>query len=209
MPSISIDLTVLLKEKLSVQHALVLDLLDKQDLESYEKYIFEIDYIPPTVFQTLHRKGFIEHLGKDFQYEFESSRLTPKGVHLLREIRGLAAVEEMLLSKHKRPTDTVEWAEEWRELWPKGVKSGGYLVRSHIKDISTKLSRFQKKYKYPKETIFKATEQYLQEKQLQGYGFIKTAAYFIEKSGISTLAELCEALESGDSHDLSSDYRSV
>ena len=38
-------------------------------------------------------------------------------------------------------------ATQMRDLFPKGVKSGGYSVRSSVKDLEDKLKKFIKNYK--------------------------------------------------------------
>jgi hypothetical protein len=86
-------------------------------------------------------------------------------------------------------------AKEFRDLFPKGVRSGGYLVRGSESSCKTKLKRFKKKYpEFDDKTIIKATKQYVMSKQREGYNHMKLAPYFIEKDGVSMLAAECEAL---------------
>ena len=85
-----------------------------------------------------------------------------------------------------------EWIEEWRNLFPKGIKTGGYPVRSTVNACKVKMNKFLIEYDYSKEDIFKATKNYIDQKRREGYGFMKTAVYFIEKDKQSILASFCE-----------------
>jgi len=90
-------------------------------------------------------------------------------------------------------------AERIRDLFPKGLKSGGYLVKSSLKDIKDKLKKFQKDYKYSDEVIIKGTKTYITEMQKNGYAYMMLAKYFILKQDKgSTLADYCEMVENNE-----------
>lgn len=154
----------------------ILECLKEDDFGQYDKYhgarpVGQLD------FQFLHREGYIEtKIPKSEDYTIRNVSITEKGLSLF-------------------PDDITNWAKEWRDLWPKGVTSGGYPVRADLPGIIKKLKNFTKKYGYSKEDIFKATRIYLQEKELNGWAYIKLANYFIEKDGMSILASCCEALK--------------
>lgn len=85
------------------------------------------------------------------------------------------------------------WIEDWCNLFPKGIKSGGKAVRSHPKSCINKMVDFVKTYKYDRDIIFLATEQYLFGRHQHDYNFTQCATYFINhKERGSTLAEWCE-----------------
>lgn len=85
------------------------------------------------------------------------------------------------------------WIDEWLDLFPKGVKSGGKLVRSDRTGCLKKMIKFIKDYKYSKDTIIGATRQYIEERRRDGWKYIRCAVYIIEKLGAgSDLAALCE-----------------
>lgn len=96
--------------------------------------------------------------------------------------------------------DIVEFATKFRELFPKGIKSGGYPVRSSVTDIADKLRKFFKKHKYTQEQVLEATKKYVERKELDGYSYMQQAHYFIEKNGASNLASEIDSL--GDKSDL-------
>ena len=89
----------------------------------------------------------------------------------------------------------IELAEKIREMFPKGVKSGGYPVRSSTVDIADKLRKFFKKHKYTQEQVLEATKRYVERKGREGYSYMQKAVFFIEKDGSSTLAAECDNLK--------------
>lgn len=95
--------------------------------------------------------------------------------------------------------DIDSFVEAFYELFPKGVQSGGYPVRSGKKGVKDRLQKFIKSNKqYDYETIIKATQMYINECERNGYQFMKTAQYFIIKDGSSTLESYCEKVASGE-----------
>lgn len=92
----------------------------------------------------------------------------------------------------KRKDDVEEWIELWRSKFPAGVRSGGYPVRGDKQGCIQKMRVFVKKYKYPKDVIFAATDKYIEAKEKERWAFMQLAHYFISKNGQSTLAMFCE-----------------
>jgi len=89
----------------------------------------------------------------------------------------------------------IELAEKIRNLFPVGVKSGGYPVRSSVVDIADKLRKFFKKHKsYTQEQVLEATTKYVNRKRGEGYSYMQKAVFFIEKDGMSTLASEIDSL---------------
>jgi hypothetical protein len=78
------------------------------------------------------------------------------------------------------------------DLWPEGIKSGGYYVKSDNHAVARKMKRFFKQYPYSKEDVFEVTKHYLQIKQNEGWKGIQLAHYFIDKEGLSNLAMYCK-----------------
>lgn len=116
-------------------------------------------------------------------------KITPEGA----EIR-----EQFLIFMGINPAETddvASWIEEWRNLWPTGVKSGGRLVRGDKRGVLGKMTKFVKENEFSKEEIFEATRIYLFEKAQKQYQYMTCADYFIEKNKSSTLAAFCEDVE--------------
>lgn len=147
----------LVKSRISVEHYLVLSTIINKSYDIYMQYDAKFP-IGTEVFQYLHREGFIEK-EPNSSYSIFTSIITSKTADLF-----------------KQEVEADDWIDEWRELWPKGVTSGGYPVRADLPSIRKKMKAFIKKYNYDKETIFSITKQYLEDKRLQNYSYIKTAA---------------------------------
>jgi hypothetical protein len=89
--------------------------------------------------------------------------------------------------------DVPGWIEEYRNLFPQGVRSGGYPVRGSKAGCLKKMEKFVKSHPhYSKDTILAVTRSYVERKQRQAYQHMKLADYFIEKDGVSMLSAECE-----------------
>lgn len=88
----------------------------------------------------------------------------------------------------------VAWIEEWYNLFPKGVKSGGYYIRTSIKDCDKKMFKFLNDNSgFTKNIILEATKHYITDMSRQNYSMMKLAPNFIYKDGVSMLSGACEA----------------
>ena len=149
--------------------------------------------LTPTQFSFLYclfyQKPFPWKIPKSQREALEEAgwiKITPKGIALrekFAEFLGLTAAS----------TEEVdEWIDSWRELWPAGVKSGGRPVKGDKRGCAKKMASFIRDHEYSKEEIFEATRIYLFDKRRDNYRFITCADYFINKSGSSILASICE-----------------
>ncbi len=104
--------------------------------------------------------------------------------------------------KVKSEGDTLQWIDEWRDLFPKGVKTAGYAIRGTRGGCIKKMKKFIKNNKeVTKEQIFNATKLYIEEKKRVRYAYMRIADYFIEKDGGSLLESFIEQL--GDNETVS------
>lgn len=100
---------------------------------------------------------------------------------------------ESILPKYK-----VAWIEDWYDLFPKGIKSGGYYVRTSIKDCDKKMYKFLADNSgFTKDIILEATKRYVEEMKSKNYSMMKLAPNFIYKDQISMLSGACEAYVQG------------
>ena len=89
--------------------------------------------------------------------------------------------------------EVSDWIDDWVNLFPEGIKSGGKILRSDRKSCLIKMVNFIKIYKFDKELIISATKSYLSEREKDNYLFTRAAIYFINKKGEgSDLAAWCE-----------------
>lgn len=106
----------------------------------------------------------------------------------------------IFIEEEEETGDVLTWSQfvkAFRDIFPAGIKSGGFYVRSSERDLSIKLKKFVKDYGYSQDTILDATQCYIDESGLKGYAYIKLAVYFILKNNESMLASACGAIEDG------------
>jgi len=127
------------------------------------------------LYKVLEEIGLIKIIGRGYK----DVSIRPLGLELIGE----ATVDDLFVL-----------ATKIRNLFPKGIKSGGYLVRNNEGDIADKLRKFFKKHKYSHEQVLKATQNYIKRKEVEGYSYMQKATYFIEKDGVSNLAAECDNL---------------
>jgi hypothetical protein len=125
----------------------------------------------------LERKGFLQPFNEN-DVTFKSLKVT---------------------SKFKISETSDESIEELSKLFvdifPKGIKSGGYYVRTNHKSCIKKLKKFMKDYpEFTPEIILQATRNYVEDMSRNGYDKMRLAPYFIEKDGISTLWVYCDRI---------------
>ena len=87
-----------------------------------------------------------------------------------------------------------DFVEAFRNIFPSGVRTAGYLVKGDKNGCKRKLTKFLKENKVTQEEILEATRRYVNRSKLQNYEKLQLAHNFIEKNGISTLAGELEAL---------------
>lgn len=101
-----------------------------------------------------------------------------------------------LLFKSILETAKVEdWIDEWRNIWPSGIKSGGKLVKGSRGDCIKKMKLFLARTGYTKEEVFAAAQAYVIERKHNGYKYMSLANYFIQKDNDSPLEAWCEQLK--------------
>lgn len=89
-----------------------------------------------------------------------------------------------------------ELAKEYRELFPKGMKTGGYPIRSNLPDIIKKFEKFFKIYSYSQEEVLEGTKMYIQEQTLKNWAYTMMANYFILKEdGVGSKSMLATYIE--------------
>lgn len=98
-------------------------------------------------------------------------------------------------------TTTVEsWIDDWRNIWPKGYKSGGKPLRGTKADCIRKMKAFLRRTNYTKDDVFTAAQAYILDRKKNNYQYTTIANYFIQKDSDSSLESWCEMIsEEGDS----------
>ena len=166
--------------------------------------------LTPTQFTFL----YCMHKGQEFPWSVSRAQLTELETNGWLKItpEGPIIREKFLIfvGLTSVTTDEVyDWIDDWRDLWPVGVKSGGRPVRGDKKGCNAKMKKFVQEYDYTKEEIFEATKIYVFEKSRDNNRYMTCADYFILKNGSSTLASFCEDIrERGSSLKDTEDGRS-
>lgn len=116
-------------------------------------------------------------------------KLTQKSILLLKNIDN--DIKKDFNEKDEIPVE--DWIDEYRNLFPKGVRSGGYLVKGSKQGCINKMKRFlSSNPNFNRDIILVVTKDYVNRKKKDGYRLMKMADYFIEKQGVSMLFAECE-----------------
>ena len=177
---INIELDKLNSLSISLSQYLVLLFLSKRDVVGLMEYNKQFNYITRQDIDNLILQGFIVDIQDEKQrYLLINLQMTDK------------------FSIFAEPK-IDDWIDEWYNLFPQGIKSGNYYVKSDKQGCRKKLERFLLKYpEYNKDIILVATQNYVNELESKGFKYMQTAHYFIEKNGMSALAGYCEAVSNG------------
>ncbi len=104
---------------------------------------------------------------------------------------GLLFAHDEIVVVEKLPME--EFCNKYYDLFPTGVRSGGYPVRDGLPNVIKKMIQFRKEYPdVSDEDILSATEKYVRDKKKEGYAFMKLASFLIYKDRSSTLIGLIE-----------------
>ena len=140
----------------------------------YNKEFIDSEYWLATSWDKMQINGYIKVTGD-----------TSEDIEFRQKFLDLLPIEV------KQDSTIESWIDSWRNLWPTGVKSGGYYIKGNKEDLLTKMHKFLKKYKYSKEQVFEGTTKYLNERKVQGWTYTMCSEYFIEKNNTSKLASYC------------------
>lgn len=177
-----VNIAELLKKNISADQYIILQCLYNNDSKLLLKYINSFGMFKTREFDELKAKGYINIIKeiKDETYTFDSLELTDK-------------FEKEILSK--KDEAVTSWITEWYDLWPKGITSGGYPLRSDKPACLKKMKNFIINNDYSKDEIFQATINYIEKCKANDYQYTRLAPYFISKEDISLLSRECELLK--------------
>lgn len=181
-----LKLETLAKHNITIKQVFILDCLYKKDTDSLNKYASIEGY---------HKNDFLNLIGNSYiiNKNTENDSIYPSKLEITND--GITLLKDCYYEEVKSviKKETLDWIDEYYNLFPRGVKSGGYFVKSDKKSCEKKLIKFMKENPaYSKEIIIAATTRYVADMKNRGYSYMKTAAYFIEKDGNSALVGYCE-----------------
>jgi hypothetical protein len=177
------------------------DLLDEFDDSNRQKFAL-------LLYKDLEMKGLLEqNTQADTPHFILSSRGTEFVESIKKEFTVQPTAKDIAIFGadaliREVPSDGVDWIEEWLDLFPRGVRSGGKLLRADSQSCLKKMEVFTKTYPaYTKDVIMEATRRYLEDRAAVNYEYTRCAVYFIyrlEKQGgetISDLASWCDQVK--------------
>lgn len=185
------------------QQYLILHGLYNENLKLVEEYHTVENYNNGSSIQTLVHLGFLQRLTTPPNNTPYSEVLN--GNLIITKL----AIERFFKNSTNQSTPTSEglsitsrykvaWIEEWYDLFPKGVKSGGYYVRTSIKSCDKRMFKFlTDNPAFTKNIILEATKIYVEQMKVNNYSMMKLAPNFIYKDGMSMLSGCCDAYVEG------------
>lgn len=165
--------------------------LEYLDDESKEKQVMLL-YI------LLMRKGYIQETNID-EIEEALYKLTPKGIDFIRYAEATS-----LTIQNTDENDIEVWIKDYNNLFPEPIK-GQRNLKGDEESCIARMRWFLKKYKYNKEQILAATEEYINSQiaSNDGHKYTVTSDYFIKKgSGTDLTSRLAQACEAYDPNNL-------
>lgn len=187
-----VDVDKLIDVGISIQDYLLCQFVCSNEKKSFDYYLEQFDkFFSKESIDNLIEKGLIELEEEKLGYRFSNIKVTNTFIDIF--------IDPIKLKKAPRSnsnTDSIEWFKEWYELWPRGIKSGGYPVRGDRKGCLKKLTKFVNEHpEFDKDIIIKATKDYIEASRMRNYQMMRLAHYFVYKDGMSTLASYCETIQ--------------
>lgn len=170
--------------------------LNFEELSPEDRLLF-LDKISFEIFYVLLIKFYENRTIKveDSFSQYELDVLQREGfIKITSDMYDFALLEKAEALFGKKLDSLSELASKLIEIYPQGVKSGGYPVRGSKVDVTDKLRKFFKKHKYTHEQVIAAVERYVERKRKDKWDYMQRLIYFIEKDGSSNLAAECDNL---------------
>lgn len=139
--------------------------------------------------------------GVGFQLMVDLFKL--ESLSYIRVSEGVVNLKAKGLELFELTDDFTIFVAEYRDLFPKGIKSGnGTPVKGNKQDVFTKMTKFVKNHpEFSKLTILNATKNYIDSFKRKGdYKFLTQADNLIYKDNLSKLASLCEEYDDNTSN---------
>jgi hypothetical protein len=140
----------------------------------------------------LANKGFLD----------EDFKITQKSLNVLKDV-DLMFKKNTKGPKQMKESDTADFINMYREMWPARVLPSGKPARVSKNIITDCFKWFFTNYDYSWDVVLEATARYLDVQEKDNYRLCRTSQYFIvkttqERIKESVLADYCELILSGD-----------
>jgi hypothetical protein len=130
-------------------------------------------------------KGFID----------DDGQLTERALLILDEFETFLVKTKKKVASQVLGDEYLEKINYYRNLFPRGKLPTGAVSKTNVEGLKTKFLEFFKKYtSYDWTLVHLATEYYIFEKEKENFEYMKNSSYFIDKFGVSELADQCDFL---------------
>jgi hypothetical protein len=134
-------------------------------------------------------------------------QLTDKSIIFTTEIDGYFKKSKKKTSKDLMGHNFVQNIEAYVNIFPNKKLSSGKYARVPPKNLESGFRWFFDTFNYSWETIFEATQKYVNEYESKNYDFMRNSQYFLrkqclDKSWDSDLATYCEFLNNNPDDDV-------
>jgi hypothetical protein len=167
----------------------------------YLLYCINYKLAPPTIniqleIRMLVNDGWV--IMKD-----EEVLLEPKAVSFISKLESYFNIHNKKSNNSLMGDDFETNAEKYNNIFPRMKLGSNKPARASIKEIIPAFRWFFDEYEYTWETIFQATEAYLESERSKGFKYTRTSKYFIrkqenDKSWGSDLASYCDLVLNGE-----------
>ena len=136
----------------------------------------------------------------------EDLQLTDKSIIFTTEIDGFFKKSKKKTSKDLLGHNFMQNIEAYVTIFPNKKLSSGKYARVPPKNLENAFRWFFETYNYDWETIFLATQKYVNEYESKNYEYMRNSQYFLRKQNIdkswdSDLATYCEFLKDNPDED--------
>lgn len=132
--------------------------------------------------------------------------LTSKSLIFMEEIGGYFKKSKKKSAKALMGDDFTVCIKSYNEIFPSKKLGSGKYARVNAKNLESGFRWFFENFNYSWEIIYKATNKYVKDYELQNYDYMRTSQYFIRKQNVdktweSDLANYCEIVSAQDYQD--------
>lgn len=133
--------------------------------------------------------------------------LTSKSLIFMEEIGGYFKKSKKKSAKAIMGDDFIICIKSYNQIFPSKKLGSGKYARVNAKNLEPGFRWFFENFDYSWETIYKATNKYVKDYELQNYNYMRTSQYFIRKQNVdktweSDLANYCEMVSAEDYQDV-------
>ena len=132
--------------------------------------------------------------------------VTPKTASLISKLESYFGVHLKKSNNSIMGADFEANAEKYNNIFPRIKLGSNKAARAPIKEIIPAFRWFFEEYSYDWDTIYKATQMYLESEEAKKYKYTRTSKYFIrkqeqDKSWASDLASYCDLVLNGEDYE--------